>query len=123
MVKSVTSLSSSGLSNWMLQRVSALIMTAYLIFMVAYFFVNPSPSYDQWLSLHSTLAMRIFSLLTILSIATHAWIGVWCVLTDYITVRLIGPKATPIRMFLQLAMIAVILLYVVWTVDILWGIN
>ena len=122
MVKSVTSLSSSGLSNWMLQRVSALIMTAYLIFMVAYFFVNPSPSYDQWLSLHSTLAMRIFSLLTILSIATHAWIGVWCVLTDYITVRLIGPKATPIRIFLQLAMIAVILFYVVWTIDILWGI-
>ena len=122
MVKSVTSLSSSGLSNWMLQRVSALIMSAYLIFMVAYFFVNPSPSYDQWLSLHSTLAMRIFSLLTILSIATHAWIGVWCVLTDYITVRLIGPKATPIRIFLQLAMIAVILFYVVWTIDILWGI-
>ena len=122
MVKSVTSLSSSGLSNWMLQRVSALIMTAYLIFMVAYFFVNPSPSYDQWLSLHSSLAMRIFSLLTILSIATHAWIGIWCVLTDYITVRLIGPKATPIRMFLQLAMIAVILFYVVWTIDILWGI-
>jgi succinate dehydrogenase / fumarate reductase membrane anchor subunit len=122
MVKSVTSLSSSGLSNWMLQRVSALIMTAYLIFMVAYFFVSPSPSYDQWLSLHSSLAMRIFSLLTILSIATHAWIGIWCVLTDYITVRLIGPKATPIRMFLQLAMIAVILFYVVWTIDILWGI-
>ena len=122
MVKSVTSLSSSGLSNWMLQRVSALIMTTYLIFMLAFFFVNPSPSYDQWLSLHSTLAMRIFSLLTILSIATHAWIGVWCVLTDYITVRLIGPKATPIRMFLQLAMIAVTLFYVVWTIDILWGI-
>ena len=122
MVKSVTSLSSSGLSNWMLQRVSALIMTTYLIFMLAFFFVNPSPSYDQWLSLHSTFAMRIFSLLTILSIATHAWIGVWCVLTDYITVRLIGPKATPIRMFLQLAMIAVILFYVVWTIDILWGI-
>ena len=41
MVKSVTSLSSSGLSNWMLQRVSALIMTAYLIFMVAYFLLIP----------------------------------------------------------------------------------
>ena len=122
MVKSVTSLSSSGLSNWMLQRVSALIMSAYLIFMVAYFFVNPSPSFEQWSSLHESLAIRIFSLLTILSIATHAWIGIWCVLTDYITVRLIGPKATPIRMFLQLAMIAVILFYVVWTIDILWGI-
>ena len=122
MVKSVTSLSSSGLSNWMLQRVSALIMTAYLVFMIGYFVVNPSPSYDQWSSLHSSLGMRIFSLLTILSIAAHAWIGIWCVLTDYITVRLIGLKATPIRMFLQLTMIAVILFYVVWTIDILWGI-
>ena len=122
MVKSVTSLGRSGLSDWLLQRVSALIMSAYLIFMVGFFALNPSPSYEQWSGLHSSLAMRIFSLLTILSIAAHAWIGIWCVLTDYITVRLIGPKATPIRMFLQLAMIAVILFYVVWTLDILWGI-
>jgi succinate dehydrogenase / fumarate reductase membrane anchor subunit len=122
MVKSLISIGRSGLSNWLLQRVSALIMSAYLIFMLAYFFVNPSPSYTQWSGLHSSLAMRIFSLVTILSIAAHAWIGIWCVLTDYITVRLIGPKATPIRMFLQLAMIAVILFYVVWTLDILWGI-
>ena len=122
MVKSVTSLGRSGLSDWLLQRVSALIMSAYLVFMVVYFCLNPSPSYAQWSELHSSLAMRIFSLLTILSIAAHAWIGIWCVLTDYITVRLIGPKATPIRMFLQLAMIVVILFYVVWTLDILWGI-
>jgi succinate dehydrogenase / fumarate reductase membrane anchor subunit len=122
MVKSLISIGRSGLSNWLLQRVSALIMSAYLIFMLAYFFVNPSPSYTQWSGLHSSLAMRIFSLVTILSIAAHALIGIWCVLTDYITVRLIGPKATPIRMFLQLAMIAVILFYVVWTLDILWGI-
>jgi len=122
MVKSVTSLGHSGLSNWLLQRVSALVMTAYLIFMVGYFIVNPNPSFEQWVNLHSALAMRIFSLLTILSIAAHAWIGLWCVLTDYITVRLIGPKATPIRMFLQLAMIALILFYVIWAIDILWGI-
>jgi succinate dehydrogenase / fumarate reductase membrane anchor subunit len=122
MVKSVTSLSNSGLSNWMLQRISALIMTAYLLFMVGYFFLNPSPTYEQWSNLHASMSMRLFSLLAILSIAVHAWIGIWCVLTDYITVRLIGPKATPIRMFLQLAMIAIILFYVVWAIDILWGI-
>ena len=84
MVKSLISIGRSGLSNWLLQRVSALIMSAYLIFMLAYFFVNPSPSYTQWSELHSSLAMRIFSLVTILSIAAHAWIGIWCVLTDYI---------------------------------------
>jgi len=122
MVSSVTSLGRSGLSDWLVQRVSALVMTAYIFFMVGYFVINPSPSFEQWQALLGSLAMRIFSLLTILSIAAHAWIGMWCVLTDYITVRLIGPKATPIRMFLQLAMIALILLYVVWAIDILWGI-
>ena len=121
MVSSVTSLGRSGLSDWLVQRVSALVMTAYIFFMVGYFVINPSPSFEQWQALHGSLAMRIFSLLTILSIAAHAWIGMWCVLTDYITVRLIGPKATPIRMFLQLAMIALILFYVVWAIDILWG--
>jgi succinate dehydrogenase / fumarate reductase, membrane anchor subunit len=122
MVNSVTSLGRSGLSDWLVQRVSALVMTAYIFFMVGYFAINPSPSFEQWQALQGSLAMRIFSLLTILSIAAHAWIGLWCVLTDYITVRLIGPKATPIRMFLQLAMIALILFYVVWAIDILWGI-
>jgi len=122
MVNSVTSLGRSGLSDWLVQRVSALVMTAYIFFMVGYFAINPSPSFEQWQALHGSLAMRIFSLLTILSIAAHAWIGMWCVLTDYITVRLIGPKATPIRMFLQLVMIALILFYVVWAIDILWGI-
>ena len=48
--------------------------------------------------------------------------SVLAILFSYITVRLIGPKATPIRMFLQLAMIVVIIFYVVWTLDILWGI-
>ena len=76
MVKPLTSVGRSGLSNWLLQRISALIMSAYLVFIVAYFFVNPSPSYEQWQGLHSSLAMRIFSLLTILSIAAHASLGV-----------------------------------------------
>ena len=106
MVNSVTSLGRSGLSNWLVQRVSALVMTAYIFFMMGYFIINPSPSFEQWQALHGSLAMRIFSLVTILSIAAHAWIGMWCVLTDYITVRLIGPKATPIRMFLQLATVS-----------------
>lgn len=122
MVTTVTSLGRSGLSDWLIQRISAVVMTAYLIFVLAYFYSNPELNYQQWVELHSSLSMRIFSLLTILSIAAHGWIGMWCVLTDYVTVRLLGPKATAIRMILQLAMIAITLLYVIWAIDILWGI-
>ena len=122
MVTTVTNLGRSGLSDWLIQRLSAVVMTAYLFFIVGYILINPNLSYEQWVSLHSTLPMRMFSLLTILSIAAHAWIGLWCVLTDYITVRLIGAKATAIRMFFQLIMIAITLFYMVWAIDILWGI-
>jgi succinate dehydrogenase / fumarate reductase membrane anchor subunit len=122
MVTTVTSLGRSGLSDWLLQRISALVMTSYLVFILSYLYVNPEVDYSQWVSLHSSFPMRIFSLLTILSIAAHGWIGMWCVLTDYVTVRLLGPKATAIRVILQLAMIAVTLLYVIWAIDILWGI-
>ena len=122
MVTTVTSLGRSGISDWLIQRISAVVMTAYLIFVLVYFYSNPELNYQQWVELHSSLSMRIFSLLTILSIAAHGWIGMWCVLTDYVTVRLLGPKATAIRMILQLAMIAITLLYVIWAIDILWGI-
>jgi len=122
MVTTVTNLGRSGLSDWLVQRLSAAVMTAYLLFILGYFFINPNPNYEQWASLHSALPMRLFSLLTILSIAAHAWIGIWCVLTDYVTVRLIGPKATAIRLFFQLITIAITLLYTIWAIDILWGI-
>ena len=40
---------------------------------------------------------------------------------DYVTVRLLGPKADMIRKVLQAGMVAVILVYLVWAIDILWG--
>ena len=122
MVTTVTSLGRSGLSDWLIQRVSAYVMTAYLIFIVGYLLLTPDLNYTQWAALNSSLPMRMFSLITILSIAAHAWIGMWCVLTDYISVRLIGPKATALRIIFQLGMMAVTLLYVVWAIDIFWGI-
>ena len=122
MVTNVTSLGRSGLSDWLIARVSAYVMTAYLIFIVGYLMLTPDLNYTQWAALNSSLPMRMFSLVTILSIAAHAWIGMWCVLTDYVTVRLIGPKATALRIIFQLGMIAITLLYVIWAIDILWGI-
>ena len=122
MVTSVTSFGRSGLSDWLIQRVTAVVMAVYSVFIVGYLALNPGLDYDQWVALHQCTPMRLFSLAAIVSIAAHAWIGLWAVLTDYVTVRLLGPKATPIRLLLQLGMIIVTLAYVVWAIDILWGI-
>lgn len=122
MITNVTSFGRSGLSDWLLQRTTAIIMAAYAVFVTFYLLTNPDLQYDQWLALNSHLCMKVLNVLTVLSIAIHAWIGLWAVLTDYVTVRLLGPKATPLRIIFQLGMILVILVYVIWALDIVWGI-
>ncbi len=122
MITNVTSFGRSGLSDWLLQRTTAIIMAVYVVFVTFYLLTNPDLQYDHWLALNSNIAMKVLNVLTVLSIAIHAWIGLWAVLTDYVTVRLLGPKATPLRIFFQLGMILVTLVYVIWALDIVWGI-
>lgn len=122
MITNVTSFGRSGLSDWLLQRATAIVMAAYVVFVTFYLLTNPDLQYGQWLGLNSHLCMKVLNVLTVLSIAIHAWIGLWAVLTDYVTVRLLGPKATPLRIILQLGMILVTLVYVIWALDIVWGI-
>lgn len=121
-ITSVTSFGRSGVSDWLLQRTTAIVMAVYVVFVTLYLLFNPDLQYEQWLALNSNLAMKVLNVLTVLSIAIHAWIGLWAVLTDYVTVRLLGPKATPLRILLQLGMILVTLVYLIWALDIVWGI-
>jgi succinate dehydrogenase / fumarate reductase membrane anchor subunit len=111
----------TGPNNWIIQRITAIVMAVYLFFIVGFLVANPVLTYDQWSALNGLLSMRIFTLVTIAAVAFHAWIGMRCVLTDYITVRLIGPKANGVRNVLQLGLGFIILLYLVWTIKILWG--
>ena len=121
MVTAVTSFGRSGLYDWMIQRVSAVVMAAYTIFLVAFILLTPDLDYGTWKALYSTLWMRVFSLMTLLSIAAHAWIGLWTVLTDYLTNRLMGAKATMLRVLTQMGLGAVTVTYLVWGIEILWG--
>lgn len=115
MVTSITSFGRSGLYDWMIQRVTAVVLMVYTIFMIGYLLMNPSLDYEQWKTLFDGTAMRIFSLLAILSFAAHVWIGVWSVSTDYI-------KATGMRFMFQSATGLLTFIYVTWGIQILWGV-
>ncbi|GAA5316034.1 MAG: succinate dehydrogenase, hydrophobic membrane anchor protein [Candidatus Pelagadaptatus aseana] len=121
MVTAVTSFGRSGLYDWFAQRVSAVIMAAYVVYLVGFIVTTPELGYAEWKELYSTLWMRVFSLLTLLSIIAHAWIGIWAVLTDYVTTRMMGAKATVLRVAAQLVMGVVLITYTVWGIEILWG--
>lgn len=121
MVTAVTSFGRSGLYDWLIQRVGAVVLTAYTIFLVVYIAINPDLDFSQWSALYNQLWMRIFSLLALISFITHAWIGLWSVLTDYLTNRLLGAKATVLRLIAQTVLGVAAVTYLVWGVEILWG--
>ncbi|MDW7746755.1 succinate dehydrogenase, hydrophobic membrane anchor protein [Halomonas sp.] len=114
MVTNITNLGRSGLSDWLLQRVSAVILALYTLFIVGFLLFNPGLDYAAWSGLFSATWMRIFSLLAFISLAAHAWVGLWTVTTDYL-------KSTGVRVAVQLIIILAIFVFLVWGITVLWG--
>lgn len=121
MVTTVANFGRSGLADWMIQRFSALLLLAYTVFIVVFLFTTPDLDYGTWHNLFDQLWVKVFTLLAILSVAAHGWIGLWAVLTDYVTERLMGAKALALRIMVLVPYAIITLAYVVWGIDILWG--
>ena len=71
MVTAVTNLGRSGLYDWLVQRVSAVIMLAWFLCVTAFMLGNPDMDYEQWRGFFQHTSMRIFSVAAILSLATR----------------------------------------------------
>ncbi len=104
-----------GTRDWFIQRVSAIVIAVYFIFILFTICTTPSMDFYSWQALFQSTWVRIFSLIFLIMLALHAWIGVWTVITDYL-------KNTTIRILSQLLVILVLLSCVIWGVQILWGV-
>ena len=122
MVTNITSLGRNGVYDWLLQRISAVVLLAYFVFLVVYVATNTDLSFSQWQNLFSHTWMRVFSLTALLSLCAHAWIGMWTISTDYFTSAMLGSAATVIRLGFQLVCLLILISYFVWCVQILWSI-
>jgi succinate dehydrogenase / fumarate reductase membrane anchor subunit len=121
MVTSVTNFGRSGLYDWMMQRVSGVVLLAWFSF-IAYLLVsNPDITYLEWKAAFAPTWVKVFSVAALLSLATHAWIGLWCVLTDYVTPRMMGSKANLLRGIATIACAVTLFTYLVWGIQIIWG--
>lgn len=119
MVTSVTSFSRTGLSDWLIQRVTSVILLAYFL-LIAYQLMG-SVDYTSWVRLFEQTWMKVFTLMAALSLAAHSWIGLWSVFTDYLTERMLGPKGNVIRLVSQLGASLALVGYVIWVVVIIWS--
>ncbi len=103
-----------GLSDWLAQRISAVVMVIYSTVLVGYLLLQKQVDYDTWTALYSSQWMRTFSLLFLLALFYHAWIGVRDIVMDYV-------KPASIRLVIHVLVILALVIYTIWSVQILWG--
>jgi succinate dehydrogenase / fumarate reductase membrane anchor subunit len=103
-----------GLRDWLVQRVTAVVMAVYVLALAGWTLWQPAFGYDIWTELFSGNMMRSFSLLFLLSLFYHAWIGVRDIVMDYV-------KPASVRLLIHVSVILALILYVIWAVQILWG--
>ncbi|ANB90700.1 succinate dehydrogenase [Moraxella ovis] len=111
-VKSATGLTGSGSRDWILQRISAVVLAVYAVVLIGFFLFN-QVDYNAWHGFMMSLPMKLFSLVAILSLVFHAWVGMWTVFTDYV-------KSSGLRIVLQAVVIIAVLVYLFWGVMIFW---
>ena len=114
MVTNVTSLTGNGLKDWLIQRVTAVILGIYLLVLFAFFLSHSHVTYEQWSALMHCKIFMVLNVITMLSLVLHAWIGLWTVTTDYV-------KSTLIRLPLQMLIVLGLLGLLIWFFMILWS--
>jgi succinate dehydrogenase membrane anchor subunit len=103
-----------GLRSWLVQRVSAVVMALYTLFIVNWLLLHPGLDYDTWTGLFAGNVMRSFSLLFLLAVFAHAWVGVRDIVMDYV-------KPAWVRLMIHAVVILMLLMYAIWSVQILWS--
>ncbi len=97
----------------MLQRLSALYLTAYTLFLLLHFARQVPADYQAWQNWVATPAIGISAALFFLVLLLHAWVGVRDILMDYVH-----------SLALRLSMTALLLLGLgacgLWALRILW---
>ena len=125
MVIPFLSFSRRGLLDFVVQRVSAFIMAAYVCVLLWFFLANEM-SHLVLVDFFLSTPMQIFSALTILSILGHAWVGLWTIGTDYIQrahlefIPGLANFSTAIRFSYQVVCLLVMSIYLIWAMKLIW---
>ena len=106
---------SSGLKDWLWQRISASAFIVYAAIITVFWYLNPNADLIQWRALIYNQYMQILGFAALFSMLLHAWIGLWVVISDYIKPKILS----------KLAILVVLLLITVYLfagIKIFWGV-
>lgn len=98
----------AGLGEWIVQRVTAVYILLYLLAMLLLFMLFPVQQHADWLLLSDNMLFRVTTLLFIVGLLAHAWVGLKSVFLDYV-------KPTGLRFVLLMLLAVLISSMVIWS--------
>lgn len=74
----------AGLRAWVVQRLTAIYLGVFLVFLLAKFLLDPPLHHAEWRGWLADPVINIAGLLFVLTLLLHAWVGVRDILMDYV---------------------------------------
>ena len=73
-----------GLRDWLLQRLTAIYLACFLIYLLVHFLIQPQHTFQEWHDWITRPAMIIAAAMFILAVLVHGWVGMRDVVLDYV---------------------------------------
>jgi succinate dehydrogenase / fumarate reductase, membrane anchor subunit len=115
MVNVVASAGRNGVHDFILIRASAIILVLYTLLIASFFVINPSVTFELWQGFFACISVKVATVLALIALLTHAKIGVWQVLSDYV-------KPAFLRGSLQFLFSVTLLAYLIFGFLTVWGV-
>lgn len=103
-----------GVVDWLAQRLTALVLAAYTALMGVRIARLPVLDFQSWRALFEPMWMRHATLLFVLALCWHAWIGMRDIYMDYL-------RPTGLRLAAHGLTLVFLLACFLWAASILWG--
>ena len=102
-----------GVRDWLAQRVTAVVITVFTLAVMVQVLLPGPMGYDKWAGMFSHQWMKLLTLVVILSLLMHVWVGMRDILMDYVT-------GAGLRLMLQVLTIVWLVGCSGWAVQVLW---
>ena len=113
----------SGVIDWIIQRASSIVIASYVLWIGFWIISSDNIDYYLWKALFSNLWMQIYTVTTVIATCAHAWVGMWTIGSDYLTVRQFSDAASLVRTSYNIFCALLLLLYMGWTLYIIWDLT
>lgn len=102
-----------GMRDWLVQRLTAVVMAAYTVILLIAFLGAGNFSYEGWAGMFARQWFKITSFVAFSALFYHAWVGMRDIWMDYI-------KPVFLRLILQVATALWLVGCAGWAAQILW---